>query len=141
MSFTAPPQQRSQAPFPLASMIDIMFLLLIFFMTTSVFREYDQQIDVSLPATQTGHATGSPRQVVITITDKDEIFLSGRRYTLDELRATLTELARLEAQTVVIRADAASRWNTGVGVMDAARAAGMTDVAVSTIRSRTQATE
>lgn len=135
MSFTGESRRRTLPLFPLTSMIDVMFILLIFFMTTSVFRDYDQQIDVSLPATQSGHASASPRQVVITVTEQDEIFMSGQRYTLEELRAALARLvAELSQQTAVVRADAGSRWEMGVKVIDAAYAAGMKDVVVSTVK-------
>lgn len=133
MSFTAGTRPRGAPVLPLAGMIDILFLLLIFFMTISAYREVDQQIDVSLPATESGDAERSPTQIVITITADDAIFMSDRRYDADELVATLAQLAaQFPEETVLIRGDSGSRLETAVAVMDAAYRANLSNVYLAT---------
>ena len=131
MSFTASQRQRSGPVLPLAGMVDVLFLLLIFFMITSIFREFDKQIEVSLPATETGTTVESPMKVVITITKNDEIFIGDRQYDLDNLRQMLAKLAAaFPDESVVIRGDRGSRLGTAVNVMDIAYAANLNNVAI-----------
>jgi len=68
---------------------------------------------VSLPATESGRATDSPTQIVITITADDAIYMGDRRYEPDRLRRTLGQLAaQFPDETVVIRGDQGSRLAT-----------------------------
>ena len=139
MSFTTTVRQRSSPMLPLAGMVDILFLLLIFFMTISAFREYDQQIDVSLPATEVGETDDTPTQIVITITKDDEVYLGEKQYTHEQLEKTLGGLAEsFPDESVFIRGDRASRLNTAVQVMDSAYKAGLHNVFIATAQPEVQ---
>ena len=114
-------------------MVDILFLLLIFFMTINAYREHDQRIDVSLPTTKTGKIDASPTQIIVSVTDRNEIFIGETQYTPDELQQTLTRLAaQFPNESVVIRGDRASRLETSVTVMDIAYAASLKNVYLAT---------
>jgi len=133
VSFTATTRLRTGAALPMTAMVDILFLLLIFFMTISAFREHDQRIDVSLPPTETGRTGGSPTQIIISVTDRDEIFVGEKQYTPDQLRQTLTRLAaQFPDESVVIRGDRASRLETSVAIMDIAYASNLKNVFIAT---------
>ncbi len=137
MSFTTSTRPRGGPALPFAGMVDVLFLLLIFFMTTSVFREQDQQIAVSLPATDAGSATTMATQIVITITEDDQIYIGEKHYTPQQLHRTLKQLAvQFPNESVVIRGDRDSRLDTAVGVMDIAYAAKLTSVSIGTRRPR-----
>ncbi len=135
MSFATPTNAWPGPVLPLAAMVDILFLLLIFFMTTSVFRESDQQIDVSLPPSQSGSVARSPTQIIITITEEDRIYIAGSEHSLDELFRALTRLSQQAIDDpVVIRADGSCRWSTGIRIMDMANTLGFNRVFVGTRR-------
>ena len=139
MSFTAPTRERSGPMLSLAGMVDIMFLLLVFFMTTSVFREKDQLIDVALPAAEAGTSAASATRIVITITADDEIYIGEKRYTVAALRRTLRQLAaQFPEESVVIRGDRGSRLQTAVSVMDIVYGAHLTNVALGTNQPSTR---
>ena len=132
MSFTTPTRVRSAPAIPLAPMVDILFLLLIFFVTTSVFREYDQQIDVTPPATESGYMPHSPTQIVITVTRENQVYIGDKNYDREDLAGTLYELAsQFPNEKVFIRGDSGSLWGTVCEVMDVAYQAGFADVAAS----------
>lgn len=133
MSFATPPHGRTGPVLPLAGMVDVLFLLLIFFMTTSVFREHDEQIDVSLPASESGAASTRPTQISITITEEDEIFIGERQYLPAQLLDTLRDLAiQFPDESVVIRGDHGSSLGVAVKVMDIAHAANLYNVHLGT---------
>lgn len=135
MSFASPTRERMGAVLPLAGMIDIIFLLLVFFMTVSAFRDEERQIDVSLPATQTSQPARSGSQIIITIKDTGSLYIGDREYTFETLRQTLSRLAQqFPNEPVVIRGDKDSSLGLAVRVMDAVYASGLKNVYIATIK-------
>ncbi|MBI1336615.1 MAG: hypothetical protein GC164_06605 [Phycisphaera sp.] len=136
MSFSSPTRSRVGPVLPLASMVDILFITLVFFLAISQFRQQDRQIDVNLPGQQTSSKPASPTQIVITITPDSVIHMGTRSYTLNDLRQTLGELARrFPDESVLIRGDRESPLGLTVQVLDAARAAGLRNAYIATTRS------
>lgn len=69
--------------FNITPMIDIVFLLIIFFMTVSqITRVVDQPIP--LPVVNAGAQTGSSSNVTINVNDQGNIIVSGKKYTLSK---------------------------------------------------------
>lgn len=136
MSFSAQARERSRPVLPLAPMVDVLFLLLIFFMTASVFREQELQIDVALPTAEMAQPPATTAtQITISLTADDRIYLGPRELTLAALRRTLAELVRdFPDEVVVVRGDQASSFGLAVKVMDAAQLAGVTNVSVATVK-------
>lgn len=137
MSFSSPTRSRLSPVLPLAGMIDIVFLLLILFVTVSTVREREWLIDVSLPATQAALPAAARTQTVVTVTADGSLYLGDvqRPLTPDELRARLAEVARFSpAETVVVRGDQSSRLADSVRVIDIARSVGIQNVHLATVR-------
>lgn len=142
MSFSKPTRDRSAPLLPLSSMVDMLFLLLIVFMTASAYREQERQMNVNLP--QTADAETTPAvgdQTVITVrpgtveNPQDQIFMGAEPYTIEKLRATLTILAETYPdERILVRGDKLSSVGTLVDVMDAAYGAGLKNVSVGTMK-------
>lgn len=137
MSFASETRARSAPVLPLSAMVDVLFLLLTFFMTASVFREQELQIGVDLPAAETAQGgQGGATQITITVTGEDRIYLGEREHTLDSLRQTLADLAtQFPDEAVVIRGDKGSSFGLAVQIMDVAQRAGLRDISVATVKS------
>jgi len=136
MSFTAPSRSRVGPALPLAGMIDVLFLLLIFFMTASVFREQELQMNVDLPAAESAQAAGPRAPIVITIQDDGGIYMGQQAYELPELQRTLRELAdEFPNETVLIRGDREGKVGLLVRVIDMAYDAGLANVQLATTRT------
>lgn len=137
MSFAAAPTNLRRATVPLAPMLDVLFLLLIFFATTSSYRALEQQINVNLPLSQTaGSAQPSAHEVLVNISSTGELVVNGRTVGLEELRSMLAELARdYPNDRLIIRGDQSVAYGRVIAVMDAARAAGLYRIHFATIRS------
>ncbi len=136
MSFARPRQPMRHAAVPLAPMLDILFLLLIFFATSTTFRAGEQQIDVNLPVASTGETHEPLRtEVVVNIQTDGGIVVAGRAMGLDELRSVLGELvARFPDERVIIRGDAGVNYGRIIEVMDTARLARVREVRFATTR-------
>ena len=108
---------------PLTSLIDIVFLLLIYFLLTTNFM-VDEGIKIKLPkANATSPQT--QKEITIVVDQQGGAFLESREVPLNELFAVLKErLAGKEDGLVVIKADKAVVLNKAVRVMDVAKAAG-----------------
>ena len=137
MSFTAETRERTRPALPLAAMLDVLFLLLIFFMTASVFRQQELQVDVQLPTAETAQpGRGVADQIIITLQEDRSIYLGPRELSLPELREALTDLAASNPdQTVVIRGDQRSHLGLAVELLDIAQQAGFTEAEFAAVKS------
>ncbi|WP_321532878.1 biopolymer transporter ExbD [uncultured Desulfuromonas sp.] len=114
----------------IAPLIDMVFILLIFFLvTTSFVRETG--IDVQRPTANTA-VSKEKATILIAISDDDRIYIEGRMIDVRAIRVHVERaLAENPEGSVVIVADRGSRTGTAVEVMDACRQAGAQDVALA----------
>ncbi|MFU8876663.1 MAG: ExbD/TolR family protein [Wenzhouxiangellaceae bacterium] len=132
--------QDSQAEEPeinLTSLIDVVFLLLIFFMVSATF-ERQALLRVQLPAAATSEQEQLPERVELVITDGGDIFV-GDNLLSDQRRATIRvalaqAFAGREDLVLVIRADSAAAHGLVVRAMDAAAAEGITRLSIATVQ-------
>ena len=117
----------------LTPMIDVVFLLMIFFLVASKLDEADRSIDVVLPqAAAAKPLTSRPKEFVINIDRDGNYFAGARPVSLDELGRLLRQSVADEPQrqTVIVRADENVAHKFVVGAMDACAAAGVDDYQV-----------
>lgn len=136
MSFAQSRRATTRGFVPLAAMIDVMFLLLIFFTTTSTFRAREQQIDVKLPVAEHTQAQKPTRtEVVVNVREDGTIVIGDQVYQLGRLQTMLTELVKLyPRERLIIRGDQTVRYGRIIAVMDAARSAGVGDIRFATVK-------
>ena len=119
----------------LTPLIDVVFLLLIFFLVTSEFEEEERRLDIVLPsATSAVPMTGKPREVVVDVDSEGSSYLHGQLTSLDELQRLLSVAVQSNPtnQTVVIRADRQTSFQPVVSVMDVCNRTGVSDYSVTT---------
>jgi|688.fasta_scaffold518002_2 biopolymer transport protein ExbD len=104
----------------LTPMIDIVFLLIIFFMVGSRFSEIEQNFDVTLPtAAPMKSMSRQPDPLVVNIAADGAMSVSGRVVSLPDLREELVNAKRRFAgQVVLIRGDGSGRYQSVIDVMD-----------------------
>jgi biopolymer transport protein ExbD len=113
-------------------LIDIVFLLLIFFLLTTHFIEEDS-IGVKLPAAN-GRQNVRTHSVVVSMTKEGLLFLDGKRLALKDLETRLHEALKDSDGAVVIRADREATLQAAVSIMEAARQAGADRIVVATLQ-------
>jgi biopolymer transport protein ExbD len=135
MGFASESRERARPVLPLAGMVDILFLLLIFFMSTYSMREQELSVDVGLPASETAQAgTNEALKVVITYDQEGRVFLGERLLPLDRLEAELARLAEISLdQPVILRGDKEASVGLQSRIMDAAYAVGLEDIRLSRV--------
>lgn len=123
--------QSEESDIDITPMLDVVFIMLIFFIVTASFVK-ESGIEVNRPDASTAQA--KPRaSILIAINDQGEIWLNKRRIEKSQVRANIERLHAENPQgTVVIQADEEAKTKMLVAVMDAARAAGVKDVSLAT---------
>ncbi len=114
-------------------MIDIVFLLMIFFLVASKLDEDDRSLDVILPqASAAKPLTARPREFVINIDRAGNYYAGVRLVPLEELTELLVQSAadNPQRQTVILRADEETAHQFVVAAMDACVRAGIDDYQV-----------
>jgi len=108
---------------PLTSLIDIVFLLLVYFFLTTNFM-VDEGIDIKLPQAEAARPQ-TQKEITIYVDARGRAFLENREVTLNELFRQLQAMINgAEDRLVVIKADRTVVLNKAVAVMDVAKAAG-----------------
>ena len=119
----------------LTPLIDVVFLLLIFFLVATRFANEDRELDVALPsASEAQPLTEKPRQVFVNVDEGGAFFVGGKVLTADELESVLRQAMADNPinQSVVIRADRRVQFDYVVTVMDLCNKVGIHDYVVST---------
>lgn len=130
MSFAAESRERARPVLPLAAMVDILFLLLVFFITASTFKKQEPSIPIDLTPAQTGESqTMTLTVTVITITVDNQIFIGDRSFSRQDASDYLTKLYQTSPdEPIYIRGDEHSDLGAAVRLFDDAQAAGFTRV-------------
>lgn len=126
----------SQEPgFQMAPMIDIMFLLLIFFMAATIFAQWETKIGITVPTADSGvGGAREPGEIIVNVDKEGDIFVNDVQMSLDRLQSLLAQVADLyQDQPVIIRADAETRHEDVVKVLDVCRKVDVWNVAFATL--------
>lgn len=132
-------RQRSEdASINLTPMIDVVFLLVIFFMVGSKFSEAESRIKVNVPTVgEMRSITRAPDERVVAISLDGTITLDGQMMTLGELTATLRQQhANYPGLKVAVRGEASGSLQQTVEVLHAVRTSGVDQIGISTQRMR-----
>lgn len=124
-------RRSSQAP-NLTPLIDIVFLLLVFFMLTSHFVQ-EQALNIDLPVADSGEVVTEDTQLEVVIDTEGRFLIDDHFIEADNLEKVLADhLVEREEPLVRIRADRGVALGQAVKVMDAARKAGASGMDIVT---------
>jgi biopolymer transport protein ExbD len=122
--------QEEEASIDLTPMIDVTFIMLIFFIVTATFVK-ETGIDVNRPEAQTA-VVKEKANILIAIDANDQIWIDRRKIDVRSVRPNIERLHAENPQgSVVIQADKESKTETLISVMDASRQAGIYNVAIA----------
>jgi biopolymer transport protein ExbD/biopolymer transport protein TolR len=116
----------------LTPMVDVVFLLLIFFMISTTFIE-TPGLSIKLPESSAQTVDREPRELKIFLSSEGEIFYREKRISLQEFKTLLRDYQDDAAQTTfMLLADKDARHGIVVSLMDQARDAGFLKLAIAT---------
>jgi len=117
----------------LTPLIDVVFNLIIFFMVTTTFGEWESDLAVKVPLVkQTGALAPAPEKRVINVLRDGRIVLDREVVSLEELTRRLTAVRQQYSEMgVVVRGDADGAFQNVASVLSACREAGISDMGIS----------
>ncbi len=123
-------EEEDETEINLTPMLDVVFIMLIFFIVTAVFVK-QPGIEIDRPTAITREAPQGGA-IYVAISPDGEIWIDGDEV---ELSAVRLQIERLHSENpeagLIIQSDAAARNETLIRVMDAAKEAGMADVLIA----------
>lgn len=133
MNFRKKQGQRLPA-FQMTAMMDVVFLLLCFFVTTSVFSQWETEVSVSLPTAKTATVPERlPGEVILNVDKDGSVTINRRKMDAEELGMRLRRLvSAFPGQPVVIRADKETPYDKLMAVIDTCRAADVWSFSLAT---------
>ena len=127
-----PHLNKKSARFDLTPLIDVVFLLLIFFMLTTTFVNLENRIKVNLP-TGDFAAAESLENIIVTITENNTIYLNGKLIDPLKLTESVAEKIKEEPErTVILEADKNVLHGKVIRVMDLLKKGGAERIAIAT---------
>jgi biopolymer transport protein ExbD len=118
-------QNREEVGFQLTPMADLFFVLIIFFMTMWIYKEYERNLEVVVPKASSGkNSDRAPAELIVNVTRGGRFIING----VDKNPASLDL-----AQPVIIRADAEAPHRFFVTVFDLCQKNGLENVRIATL--------
>ena len=118
------PKKKRRVMINITSLIDVMFLLLIFFMVTSTFLD-QPGMKLELPSAESAEVARIEK-LVLYISSDEEVVFNDQPVSLDDLEETmLAALSEIEDRTLVLNADKSVQHGTVIRVMDIAKKIGL----------------
>ena len=113
-------------------MIDVVFLLIIFFMVSTVFVDFSRKMDINLPTSKSSTLDEIAKTLEVEMLKDKKIFLSGKPVTLLGLETTLAKMELKDKKpTAIIRADKSLPYGDVIQVMGILQKKGIPDISVA----------
>ena len=113
---------------PITNLVDVLFLLVVFFMVSTVLS-YDRGIGVKLPETKAA-GTISNKGVTILVNKDGKVFVDGTEVPLEGLSGAVKARMILMGESVILKSDRDTRYQSIADVMDHLLDIGVTDLSL-----------
>ena len=131
MNFRGAQTKRGLAVIELTPLVDVVFLLLIFFLLTATYVQ-NPNIDINLPKSSLSQVTNEQKDIAIAITKDGDIRYENQDVSIKKLEGILAaEYSENKNSVIVIQADTDSKHGTVVEVMDLAKTIGFEKLAIA----------
>ena len=116
-------------------LIDMVFLLLVFFLVATTFHQTEREMQVALPqASFSGPISTALREIIINVDEEGEIIVSGRSIDVSELRSLVEQAVAVNPeQKVTVRGDRGTAYANIVRVLDICKGAGIEEPYLDTV--------
>jgi len=125
---------KEETEINLTPMLDVVFIMLIFFIVTTSFVK-EAGIQVNRPSAATSEQKGKAN-IMVAIRGNNEIWIDKRIVDLRAVRANIEKLKSLNSQnSIVIQSDKEATTDTLIKVMDQIRLAGIHEISISALKN------
>ena len=125
--------QQQETGFQMAPMVDVVFLLLLFFMVASVYAQWETKIGIEVPTAGDADAR-TPQEILINIDKEGQLWVNGFILSRFMLESNLKKMSRIRSgQPIIIRADKKTDYEHVISVLDVCRQADIWNVSFATL--------
>ena len=119
----------------LTPIIDMVFLLLIFFLVATTYQQEEREMQIALPEAETGLPIAvALREIVVNVDREGSVIVGRRRMDIEGLRALVSDATALNAeQKVTVRGDKDVPYGVVARVLDVCKAAGVKEPFLDTV--------
>lgn len=119
----------------LTPIIDMVFLLLIFFLVATTFHQTEREMQVALPAaTSAGPISATLREIIVNVDAEGRIIVNGRTIDAQELRSLIERaVAGNPQQKVTVRGDRRTAYVNVMRVLDVCKGSGVQEPYLDTV--------
>jgi biopolymer transport protein ExbD len=110
----------------IVSLVDILTILLIFFVVSTTFKKDQPEVQINLPDSKTStNAPAEGERAIVSVDQTDELRLDGRVIAVEELESAVRNLPAARRAGLALQADKKASFGTIIKVMDALKLAGV----------------
>ena len=110
----------------IVSLVDILTILLIFFVVSTTFKKDQPEVQINLPDSKTATtATADLDHAIVSVNAEDEIRLDGQVVLVEDLEESVRNLPQTKRASLALQADRKASFGTIIKVMDALKLAGV----------------
>jgi biopolymer transport protein ExbD len=126
---------HTTASFQMTPLIDVVFLILIWFISASIYAKWETKISVKVPTAKTGkYSKRFPGEVIINISNDGKIFMNSIQVSNQRLTKLLKELTKVfPSQSVIIRGDRKTPYEDTIKVLDTCKESGINLISFATV--------
>ena len=120
----------------MAPLIDIVFLMLVFFLSVGTYSALESEIDITLPTADSAVSDDRIQgEIYINLRQDGQIVLNNREMTLEELQEVLNRVAEhFPGGAVIVRGDQSALLGRAIAILDCCRKADIQNVAFAAVR-------
>jgi biopolymer transport protein ExbD len=123
--------QGDEEGIPITNLVDVLFLLIVFFMMSTVLS-FDRGLGVKLPESRSA-GTISNKGVSVVVNRDGKVFVDGAEIPLEKLGETVKERQRVAGANVILKSDRDTRFQAIADVMDRLLAVGISDLSLPVV--------
>ncbi len=123
--------QPDEEGIPITNLVDVLFLLIVFFMLSTVLS-FDRGIGVKLPETQTAGRI-SNKGVSVVVGREGAVFVDGTQVPLERLGAVVAEKRKTAGGNVILKSDRETKYQAIADVMDRLLEVGVDDLSLPVV--------
>ena len=110
----------------IVSLVDILTILLIFFVVSTTFKKDQPEVQINLPESKTAVAKPAEQEhAIVTVDAHDNLQLDGKDIAVDQLQQAVESLPEERKSSLVLKADTKASFGIIIQVMDALKLAGV----------------
>jgi biopolymer transport protein ExbD len=110
----------------IVSLVDILTILLIFFVVSTTFKRDQPEVQINLPDSKTAtKASAELEPAIVSVDQNDEVKLDGRAIAINELEGAVRDLPGTRKSSLALQADRKASYGMIIKVLDALKLAGV----------------